>query len=301
MKFELQPDNRNTSDEELLADLRGAAQKVATDYLSREQYDSLGRFHPQTLAKRFGTWNQALALAGLRVQKPQRLTHDDAIADIRTVAQLLGKSTLTVAEYTQCGSFSQHPITRLFGTWAKALEAAGLEVSPHYHAPLSDEELHQNLESVWRILGRQPKQSDFRQPLSRIGHDTYTRRFGSWRGALEAFVAFVNVAPPESEMSALVAVVSNATADSAAIVVRQARTGRNVSWRLRFLVMRRDSFRCCQCGACPSLIPGTVLVVDHIYPWSRGGETVFDNLRTLCVVCNGGKSDLFLDDAARAS
>jgi len=34
------------------------------------------------------------------------------------------------------------------------------------------------------------------------------------------------------------------------------------------------------------------LHADHIKPWSKGGETVIENLQTLCSKCNIGKSDL---------
>lgn len=34
------------------------------------------------------------------------------------------------------------------------------------------------------------------------------------------------------------------------------------------------------------------LHVDHIIPWAKGGETVMDNLQTLCSKCNWGKSDM---------
>jgi 5-methylcytosine-specific restriction endonuclease McrA len=45
------------------------------------------------------------------------------------------------------------------------------------------------------------------------------------------------------------------------------------------------------CGASPAKDPRTVLHVDHIVPWSKGGETTEDNLRTLCEVCNVGRGD----------
>jgi 5-methylcytosine-specific restriction endonuclease McrA len=35
-----------------------------------------------------------------------------------------------------------------------------------------------------------------------------------------------------------------------------------------------------------------LLHVDHIKPWSHGGETIEDNLQTLCATCNLGKSNV---------
>jgi 5-methylcytosine-specific restriction endonuclease McrA len=58
------------------------------------------------------------------------------------------------------------------------------------------------------------------------------------------------------------------------------------------MVMRRDGFRCRQCGQSPATTPGTILVLDHIQPWSRGGETELENLQTLCEQCNAGKGSL---------
>ncbi|MBY0462653.1 MAG: HNH endonuclease [Alphaproteobacteria bacterium] len=35
--------------------------------------------------------------------------------------------------------------------------------------------------------------------------------------------------------------------------------------------------------------------MDHITPWSKGGETLIENFQTLCSVCNIGKSDEIFD------
>jgi len=34
------------------------------------------------------------------------------------------------------------------------------------------------------------------------------------------------------------------------------------------------------------------IIVDHKKAWANGGETVLENLETLCSKCNIGKSDL---------
>lgn len=62
--------------------------------------------------------------------------------------------------------------------------------------------------------------------------------------------------------------------------------------RLRFLVLRRDGYRCQLCGAVAG--DGVQLEVDHKVPVAKGGKTNADNLWTLCHPCNNGKSDLSL-------
>ena len=62
---------------------------------------------------------------------------------------------------------------------------------------------------------------------------------------------------------------------------------RTVPEGLRFKVLRRDSFKCQYCGA--SAQQGAKLQVDHIVPWSQGGRSVMENLRTSCGPCNRGK------------
>ena len=70
------------------------------------------------------------------------------------------------------------------------------------------------------------------------------------------------------------------------------KTKREPGMRLRFEVLKRDNFKCCACGASPAKDPSVDLHIDHVIPWSKGGETVLDNLQTLCSACNIGKSDM---------
>lgn len=71
------------------------------------------------------------------------------------------------------------------------------------------------------------------------------------------------------------------------------RTKRSVSLQLRYSVLKRDNFKCCVCGASPAKDSSVELHIDHIVPWSKGGETELDNLQTLCSLCNLGKSNKF--------
>lgn len=59
-----------------------------------------------------------------------------------------------------------------------------------------------------------------------------------------------------------------------------------LSIRKRFLVFKRDKYRCRICKA-----TGVELEVDHIVPLAAGGSDALDNLQTLCFRCNRGKRD----------
>lgn len=63
---------------------------------------------------------------------------------------------------------------------------------------------------------------------------------------------------------------------------------RHISSTVRYSVLHRDNFRCVACGISSK---NAELQVDHIIPFSKGGGNHIDNLQTLCVDCNRGKSD----------
>ena len=69
------------------------------------------------------------------------------------------------------------------------------------------------------------------------------------------------------------------------------KTSRVISDNLRYQVLKRDNFKCCACGASPAKDASVELHIDHIIPWSKGGENKIDNLQTLCSKCNLGKGD----------
>ncbi|MSR88116.1 MAG: HNH endonuclease [Candidatus Margulisbacteria bacterium] len=71
------------------------------------------------------------------------------------------------------------------------------------------------------------------------------------------------------------------------------RTNRHIDERRRFRILMRDGFSCQSCRKSPVKERGVELHVDHITPWSKGGETVDENLQTKCKQCNLGKGTAF--------
>lgn len=205
------------------------------------------------------------------------------IKDLLMVAKKLNKTSVTHEEYNLNGKYSSTTYQRRFGTWFKALEKAGLQKT-RTPANIPEEDLYRNLEEVWVTLGRQPRYQEIQKPLSKYHVGTYENRFGTWRKALEKFVAYIN----SEEITSFEEETKNSEIEPNS----RHKTQRNINWRLRFIVMRRDNFKCQNCGRSPATDPTIILHIDHIKAWANGGETVLENLQTLCSVCNIGKSDL---------
>lgn len=294
MKFELEPDNRDCPDEVLLQDLITVAKKLSKDSLSKDEYNKHGRFCAATMQNRFNSWNNALEKSGLNFRKRVDISKQELLSDIKRVAEITKQSRISQTEYESHGKFSCETISRKFGSWKKALNEIGLEPSLLFNEKSNESDLMENLAAIWELLGRQPKQSDLPLVNSKFSAYTYTRRYGSWRKSLERCIEVATqeeVEIKESEIAKeLISkeILNNET--------QRRKTNRNPSWRLVFLVYRKNNFSCVACGRSPVTHPGTILHVDHINPWSKGGETIIDNLQTLCSHCNLGKSDLSMTE-----
>jgi predicted restriction endonuclease len=204
-----------------------------------------------------------------------RVSDQELINDLVRVAGILGKGSVSCPKYKEHGSYSHTTQSLRFGSWNKAIEAAGLAIT---HDAVSEEQLFENLLRLWEHYGRQPRRRELGIAPSTISQSPYTLRFGSWTAALKAFITFANAS-------------DTALRDSDTTHPRR-KTPRDPSLRLRWKVLQRDNFRCRGCGRIPSETPGTHLHVDHVEPWSAGGETLLENLQTLCQDCNLGKGDL---------
>lgn len=204
----------------------------------------------------------------------RNISDDELIADLVRVSAELGKAALTFRDYNAVGKFSSSTIATRFGSWLAALEKAGLQKTINMN--ISNDDLFRNIIDLWTSLGRQPKFRDLTPEYSDYSAATYAQRFGGWRNALHEFVLWSREASVPSD--------ANRKLDQP---MRPA--PRNPSWRLRAQVLMRDGATCRLCGANPQ--SGAKLHVDHIIPWSRGGETTLDNLQILCEICNFGKGD----------
>ncbi len=218
------------------------------------------------------------------------ISDEDLLADLRRVESSLKTRArkLSFRAYRQSGKYSSSTIAERFGSWNKALLAAGLGTSPEKN--ISVDVLFDNLKDIWLAKGAQPKFRDMSAPPSRYNAKLYAARFGTWRKALEEFVSAVQSSDWVATDLENSGPVDQTPANSNPT---RRKTSRNISQRMRFKILLRDGFSCQSCGASPLTGRGVELHVDHILPWSSGGETVEENLQAKCVRCNLGKGNAF--------
>jgi hypothetical protein len=121
------------------------------------------------------------------------------------------------------------------------------------------------------------------------------RRFGTWNKALAAFVERVNQddEPEEEQKWDAGAAETRIGRHAPLSLVRSPEETRDIRLGLRFRVLHCDRFKCVLCGDHPARNAECILHVDHVIPWSKGGKTSEDNVRTLCAMCNVGRGNRF--------
>ncbi len=284
----------------LLAELQRVSGMSEAPTLTRTFFDENARVSSDTVIRRFGGWQAALIAAGLserysgrtvsdrmRSQPGRDLTDTELIAELKRVAAPKHPAILTRSDFGSESRVSYSALERRFGSWAKALAAAGLSLSPRGRRH-SDDDYFENLLAVWTHLGRQPKLRELDISPSRITAGAYEAKWGTWRAALLAFLDRANADTSAAPSQPRPAVTSSPSSASRAPAEP---LSRNIPLGVRYFVLRRDHFKCVLCGASPATMPTCALHVDHIDPVSKGGGNEHTNLRTLCHRCNLGRGN----------
>ena len=298
MKFELE---RLTyySDDEILGEMQRVSSELGNTPLTRRAFSERSKVHDSTVRRRFGGWRNALRAAGLEDQWAGSHGHgvspEILLAEIRRVASLLNTDSLTKKDFNANSEYHAGAALSRFGSWANAIRKAGLKQSKLARR-YSDEECFENLLEVWKHYGRPPKYREMGEAPSVIRGKAYLR-FGSWSEALQAFVERINsdeAASDENEDKVLCGNPAQPRLRAKSSTPQSSET-RDIRIGLRFFILHRDNFKCQLCGNSPATDPRCVLHVDHILPFSRGGKTIAENLRTLCANCNIGRSNKYIE------
>jgi len=258
----------------------------------------------------------------MKSQPLRAMSDEEILARIRDVSAQLGKNSLAGADIEANSEITRDMMHRRFGSVSAALRKAGIEQVNHGRR-YTEDEIFENLLNVWTHYGRPPTALEMDRSPSTVGKNAYLHRYGGWRKALKAFVERANsetdgnpaldseqqpsmpgepIGSPESPITSDVGTRSPQPASQTNARPRvtrptptnvQPEDRRDPSIGLRFKVLQRDRFKCVLCGDNPARNAECVLHVDHVIPWSKGGKTREDNLRTLCATCNIGRGNRF--------
>lgn len=210
------------------------------------------------------------------IDKTNKITDEDIKKDVLYVKnEILKKDTIIMKEYFLYGKYGKKAIENHFGTWNNLLSILNIEIT-RVNQHLSKEKIFIIIENLWLKLGRQPNLREFE------GNTGHTKKiiisnFGKWSICLKEFVKWENNKENNILKGNEIPIKHN--------------TPREPSKSLRYDVLSRDGFKCVKCGRSPATDPKIILHIDHIVPYSQGGETILENLQTLCSDCNLGKSN----------
>ncbi|MBI1885163.1 MAG: hypothetical protein HYS09_02420 [Chloroflexi bacterium] len=106
------------------------------------------------------------------------MNREEVIVELKRVAGLLGRDSFSRSEFKRYGRVSSGLVEKRFGTWNKALQAAGLAPLDRFKR-IADSELEEEWRRVYQKLGRIPTRNEFFAE-SKFSPSVYEKRFGNW-------------------------------------------------------------------------------------------------------------------------
>lgn len=166
-------------DEELINNLKSLAAELGHAPTAREFKDSGYIASAVTYVAHFGSWSNALRLAGLTpYQKgfPKVLDEKEMLANLKRLSKDLGHPP-TVRECDECSyTCSSQYYRKKYGSWGGALSAAKIK----------KKDLLADLQRLAKELGRAPGIKECNACEYTASSTTYIREYGHWNDALAA-------------------------------------------------------------------------------------------------------------------
>ena len=179
---------RRYSDEEILEQLRGSAERLGRSPTMKEFADDPATtVHPQTVIEHFGSWNKAKRLAGL---VPRRFaTRDELLGLLKELGDRLGRvPTAKDVDANRGWMPSKSLYWHTFGSLTNALREAGFDV------PVGEERLERAVDQGSELaleLGHLPRFQDWaaarKEDASLLTEWQVYRMFDVRRGAWSTF------------------------------------------------------------------------------------------------------------------
>jgi hypothetical protein len=122
MKFQLKPWNKDLTNDEVLTDLRRVAAELGKSNITYDEYEANGLCSCRLLERRFGSWNDALAKAGLPVSRRSNVPQEELFENLRLVWEKLGQQPSRKDMQRPTSAFSGGCYEKRFHGWRNALK-----------------------------------------------------------------------------------------------------------------------------------------------------------------------------------
>lgn len=130
---------------------------------------------------------------------------DRILDEIRRVANLLRKDSISIREFTQNSRVSESTVSNTFGSWNRAIDAAGLKPNlpgvseAMKRTKISEDELLAEINRLTDELGKPPSAGEM-NAFGRFSDDPYRRTWGSFAKARAIAMALrgIGTAPPQA-------------------------------------------------------------------------------------------------------
>ena len=122
MQFQLNK-KETITDEDIIEEMKSVMKKLGKTKLTIKEFDANAKINSSTVASHFGSWNNALILVGVELNKKNH-SHEDLMMNIRNVWIMKGKQpSKRDMDNKKLSSISSASYIRHYGTWYKALES----------------------------------------------------------------------------------------------------------------------------------------------------------------------------------
>jgi Homing endonuclease associated repeat/HNH endonuclease len=108
---------------DLIADLQRIAAKLGTSHVPQNTYRNIGAYSSAVMKARFGSWNKAIAAAGLLTQHRPKLTTEELFENFIAVWTTLGRQPRKREMIKPLSKFTADPYVTRFGGWLSAMKA----------------------------------------------------------------------------------------------------------------------------------------------------------------------------------
>jgi len=122
MKYIIKEHHFKIPDKALLNDLRETAKILGKQSLKCYEYRVAGNFGTNTIQSRFGSWNNALEKAGLKIFFQRKYTEDDLLKNLKNVWDSLGRQPCCKEVIKPLSKYNYKVYNRMFGNWNNTLK-----------------------------------------------------------------------------------------------------------------------------------------------------------------------------------